>query len=162
MKRFLVGVTLVVLAIGLIVGTGIVAADTVTSKPGPTVTIVTPAVALSSTSKVVIMGAGFEPKQQIHLLFTIAERGLKGGIPTDIEGYLDPVPVPNDLGAWVTAWDVTTDYQRIVLEGVYTLTVTDANYQAIAGPVPVVFYSTKTAPDKMSSWVKALVPPPAK
>ena len=130
------------------------AAQAGNGKPGPTVTVITPVVELSKTAKVVIMGSGFEPGQEIRLLITtFGETGAKANIGL----YLDPEPVPNDIGNWATAFDCNRYVsKKLVTEAVYHITVTDAQYNAL-GRAPFAFYDAGKPSEEWPAWASAVV-----
>jgi len=107
------------------------------SEPGPVVMVGTQEVTVSSKAKVVIMGCGFTPKQEVRVLFTTQD-----GVLSDIEDGLKPKPVANEIGTWVTTWTLGR-YSRIIKEaGVYTITAADSDYNFLS-QVPIAFYPEK-------------------
>jgi hypothetical protein len=96
------------------------------------VVVGTPMVELSGDSKVVFYGTGFAPKQEIQLIFRDA-----GGVLTVINSALKPDPIPNEEGAWVTAWDVRP-YVKLIKPGTIMIAITDKDYKTLA-KVPVAF-----------------------
>jgi len=74
-------------------------------KAAPQVMITpTPAVyKIDSKLKMVIMGSGFEPGQELRVIVSfpgIPPTILRGGA----EETLDVQPVPDETGAWITVW----------------------------------------------------------
>ena len=151
-KKVLIAVILVAV---LLVGgtTGIVGANPASeSEPASTVMVATPIVTLEKEAVVVIMGSGFEPGQELCLLFTTMD-----GVRADVGQYLDPEPVANEIGAWATAWTpgrlIT---KKVIRVGVYTITVTDGEYNALA-TAPVAFYDAEKPTEEWPGWAKAFV-----
>ncbi|MBW1999081.1 MAG: hypothetical protein JRJ29_14100 [Deltaproteobacteria bacterium] len=104
-------------------------------QPGPTMTVATPMVKMHKKAKVTIMGAGFEPGQEIYLLFTDVN-----GVQSDIGYALKPPPVANDKGAWVTTWSCGRFIKKkLIKEGAYSIMATDKDYNVIT-QAPVAFY----------------------
>jgi hypothetical protein len=107
------------------------------SEPGPVLMVATQEIKVSSKANVVIMGCGFKPKQEVHILFTTLD-----GVLSDIEDALNPKPVANEIGAWVTTWTLG-GYSKIMKEeGAYTISVADSDYNFLAH-VPIAFYPEK-------------------
>lgn len=69
------------------------------SEPAPTVMVASPILKLDKKAQVFIMGAGFEPGQEVHPLFTTMD-----GVRADIGYALDSEPVASAIDAWSTAW----------------------------------------------------------
>ena len=112
-------------------------------EPGPTVMAGTPVVKMSKKSVVVIMGTGFKPGQEVRILFT-----TRDGVRADIGYALKPQPVANKVGAWATTWKCGRFVRKkLIKQGAYTLTVTDAEYNPIAH-APVAFVKAKKKGDK--------------
>lgn len=108
------------------------------SHPAPIVVMGTPMVPLDNKAEAVIMGAGFQPGQEVFLLITDAN-----GIKSDIEYALKPVPKANAAGTWSTTWSCGRYVKKkLVKEGAYVITVTDTKYEPLAH-VPVTFYMAK-------------------
>jgi len=145
MKKLIGGLIAVILVAVLVIGgtIGFAGASPASeSEPAPTVTVVTPRVELSSKAEVVILGAGFEPGQELRLLFT-----QLNGVQADIGYSLDPEPVANEIGAWVTLWTAKDGLGRYIKKGLieagaYVITVTDAEYSALA-TAPIAFYEAE-------------------
>jgi len=145
MKKLIGGLTAVVLVAGLVgcstMGPGKGAAKeglALPSEPGPTVMAGTPVVKMSKKSVVVIMGTGFKPGQEVRILFTTWD-----GVRADIGYAIKPQPVANKVGAWVTTWKCGRFVRKkLIKQGAYTLTVTDAEYNPIAH-APVAFVKAK-------------------
>ena len=157
MKKLIVGVVVAILIAGVVVGTGVGAAGPeIENVAGPTVTVLTPVVELVRASQAVITGAGFEPGQEIRVVFSGAERGLQTAMEADINYSLDPEPIPNATGTWITAWDCGSRYIRrgLVGEGVYEITVTDVEYKALAPAVAIAFYDGEKPAEEQPAWVQ--------
>lgn len=157
MKKLTGGLILiaVILVAVLLAGgtTGVVGANPASkSEPSPTVMVATPILKLDKEAVVVIMGSGFEPGQELRLLFTTMD-----GVRADVGQFLDPEPVANEMGAWATAWTpgrfIT---KKLIGEGVYTITVTDGEYNALA-TAPVAFYDAEKPTEEWPGWAKAFV-----
>ncbi len=153
MKKLIGGLIAAILVAVLVFGTGVGitgASPAGESEPAPTVVVVDPILKLDKKTQVVIMGAGFEPGQEIHLLVTDVN-----GVRADVGATLDPEPVANEVGAWATAWTGAGRYisKKLIKEGVYTITVTDAEYNALAS-VAVAFYDAKKPEEEWPGWAK--------
>lgn len=154
MKKLIGGLIAAILVAVLVFGTGVGitgASPAGESEPAPTVVVVDPILKLDKKAQVVIMGAGFEPGQEIHLLVTDVN-----GVRADVGATLDPEPVANEVGAWATAWTGAGRYisKKLIKEGVYTITLTDAEYNALAS-VAVAFYDSEKPEEKWPGWAKA-------
>ena len=112
------------------------AEERIAGVSAPIVTVATPMVKMNKKAKVVIMGAGFQPGQEIKLLFTTTD-GSKGDI-----GYaLKPAPVANTVGTWMTTWSCGRYVaKKLIKPGAYTITATDTEYNFLSH-APVAFYS---------------------
>ena len=154
MKKLIWGLVAVILVAGLVIGTsvGVTGASPAgQSNPGPTVTVATPVLEISKNAQVVIMGSGFEPGQEVNIVFTDVS-----GVRADIATELDPAPVANDVGCWATAWTGCGRYcsKKLIKEGVYVITVTDVEYKALA-TAAVAFYDAGKAEEEQPGWAKA-------
>jgi hypothetical protein len=108
------------------------------SELGPRVVVATPMVKMSKKTEVIIMGVGFEPGQEVRLLFTTTD-----GVCADIEYALKPKPVANEAGTWFTTWSCSRYItKKIIKEGTYSITVTDRDYNFLCH-APVCFYAEK-------------------
>ena len=127
MKRLLVVLVAVVVLATLVTGGGILlAAEESQTDAGATV-VVWPAVAkLHSNTPLVIMGSGFDPGQEVYVLLQHAN-----GSTSNIVDGLDPMPVADEGGNFGTLF-VFGRLERISAEGVFSLTVTDVNYNTLA------------------------------
>jgi hypothetical protein len=111
--------------------------------PGPEVVVVTPMVKMSNKAKFSIMGSGFKPGEEVRLLFTTMD-----GVEANIGYALEPQPVANKVGAWITTWSCGRYIKRkLITEGAYTITVTDSKYNKLAH-APVAFYAEKESEKK--------------
>lgn len=136
-----------VVAASLVTGSTIAASSSSSGGLAPTVVVVTPVVELSDKAQVVIMGSGYEPGQEIHLIVTELN-----GLKSDIGYNLDPEPVPNEVGAWATVWSCKRFVSKKLLgEAVYTITATDADYNPIAS-APFAFYDATKPVEERPSW----------
>ena len=153
MKKLVWGLVILSLVVGTVFGANMFLTGASASshgKPAPTVVVGEPVLELSGEVKVVIMGAGFEPGQEIHLIATI--RGAR----SDIGFLLDPEPVVNETGAWITAWGPESYASRKMLtEGAVTIEVTDADYVTIANGV-VAFYDPSKPQEEWPSWATGM------
>ncbi len=94
----------------------------------PAVTVVTPVCTLAKKMGVPIVGTGYNPDEELLILFTDAE-----GMQTNIAYALEPPLKANKAGAWSTTWMVDDFVKaRLVTAGVFTLTVTDKTYKPLA------------------------------
>ncbi len=90
----------------------------------PTISVSPSVIALEKNAKLVIMGSGYRPGQEVLILFH------------DALGVLTALPdaaVANDRGSWAAVWDMA-DYvgRKIVTDGVYAIMSADAKYNVIA------------------------------
>ena len=113
------------------------------ATPGPMVMVANPYVKLDNKATVAIVGNGFQPDQEVSLLFTTVD-----GVQTDIGYALKPAPKANKIGAWVTTWSCGEFIKKkLITKGAYKITVTDSDYNAI-DHAPVAFYAEKEAKEK--------------
>lgn len=118
----------IVLVIALIIGiSGCATADKKPEWPG-TLEVLTPVLDLSKKeSDVKLKGTGFTPDQEIMVLIVDVN-----GIRTDVGWALDPQPKADANGMWETTWDAKRFADRkLIKEGEYTITVSDADYNDI-------------------------------
>jgi hypothetical protein len=102
--------------------------------PAPKVISESWEVPLDKKGQVTIMGSGFQPSQELRLLFKTVD-----GVMTNIGPRLEPQPVANERGAWATVWDYgRLVSKKLVKEGVYAILVTDADYNILAS-APISF-----------------------
>ena len=155
-KKLIWGLIAVILVAGLVVGgtnVGVTGASPAgEGNPAPTLTVATPVLEIGSKAQVVIMGSGFEPEQELCLLFTTMD-----GVRADVGQFLDPELVANEIGTWATAWApgrlIT---KKVIGVGVYIITVTDGEYNALAN-APVAFYDATKPPEELLGWAKPFV-----
>ena len=113
------------------------------STPNTKVVMGTPMVKMDKKAQAVIMGAGFQPGQEVSLLFTDVD-----GVQADIGYALKPEPKANKIGAWVTTWSCGRYVaKKLIKEGAYVITVTDSDYNVI-DTTPVSFYQAKAKKEK--------------
>lgn len=109
---------------------GIIGCATAEKKPVLTgkLEVLTPVLDLANKeTDVKLKGTGFAPNQEIMVLITDVD-----GIRTDVGWALDPEPKADAAGAWATTWDSKRFVDRkLVKEGKFTITVTDADYNEI-------------------------------
>lgn len=103
----------------------------------PTVVVANPMVKIEKTAKLVIIGSGFKPGQKIRIMFKPLD-----GVPGDIGYALEPYPVPNEFGNWVTTWTCGRHLRKSIREGAYSLTVFTMEYEFLAH-APIAFYKEK-------------------
>ncbi len=139
MKKSLVLAATVCL-VGLLIMGCATTKEVVTGKKPVNVVVATPLVEMSTGAKVVLYGTGFAPKQEILFVFKDS-----GGVQTVISSdALNPAPVADQSGAWVTGWDCSS-YLSLLKPGTLTLTVTDNEYKTLA-EVPVAFVAPPKKP----------------
>ncbi len=109
----------------------------VKTGPGPTIVLDNPMVKITKTAKVAIIGSGFEPGQEIRVLLIPHDN-----VMTDLVDDLNPYPVPNKIGAWVTTWTCGAHMQDNIREGAYEIKVTTMDYKVLA-KTPIAFYKEK-------------------
>ena len=117
------------------------------SSTSPNVVIANPVCALNTP--LVIMGSGYEPGQEVNIILTTPD-----GTKTDVSYALDTEasPVANELGAWATAWDNSRWVsKKLVSVGVYTITATDTDYNALAS-APFAFYDPES--EELPAWAQ--------
>ena len=120
--------TRMVLAMILVLGMmGCATMDKKPELPG-TLEILTPVLNMSEKeTKVKLKGTGFTPDQAVMILFIHPD-----GVRQDVGWALKPEPKADATGTWETTWDAKRFMQKkLIKEGVYTLMVTDAEYNEI-------------------------------
>jgi len=145
MRTVVYGLIAVIMVFGLVgcatMGPGKGGAEeglTAQMKPGPTVVVASPNVKMDKKGKITIVGTGFNPGQEVSLLFTSID-----GVVADIGYALKPQPKANNLGAWVTTWSCGRYIsKKLIKEGAYAITVADSDYNILAH-APVAFYKAK-------------------
>ena len=109
---------------------GITGCATTEKKPEwpGTLEILTPVLDLANKeTDVKLKGTGFTPDQEVMVLYTDGD-----GIRTDVGWALDPAPKADANGAWEATWDAKRFVQKkMIKEGEYMITVTDADYNEI-------------------------------
>ncbi len=138
MKNRGFGLLVVVCLVGLLVGACTCPTKEVrTQKQSPSVIVATPRVELSKTAQVVLYGTGFSPKQEVLFVF----RDSSGVLTVISNDALNPAPVPNEAGAWVTMWNAG-QYLSLIKAGTIVLDVADSNYKTLT-QVPVLFFTVE-------------------
>ncbi|MFC1814762.1 hypothetical protein ACFL0M_02240 [Thermodesulfobacteriota bacterium] len=98
----------------------------------------TPLVKMSKDSKVVIMGSGFKPGQEVRILFTSPD-----GLQSDIGYALKPTPKADKTGSWATTWNAGRYVsKKLIKGGAYKILAADEDYNPIAH-TPVFFQAAK-------------------
>ena len=149
-KSILIILTLVTL-VGLIAGTSIVVGAAGSS---PKLVIADPVAEMDADTVVVILGSGFEPGEEVSLVLSTPE-GYKIDIAYALDG--EASPVANELGAFVTSWELGRIGSRVMAsgrggygDGAYLITATDTDYVALT-TVPVAFYEVD---DEVPRWAQ--------
>jgi hypothetical protein len=143
MKQGLWRLGIIVLLVGSLAGCAHMGPNTaqegmaVKTGPSPTIVLDNPMVKIAKTAKVAIIGAGFEPGQEIRVLFTPLD-----DVMTDLVDDLAPYPVPNNIGAWVATWTCGPHLEDNIREGAYEIKVTTMDYKVLAR-TPIAFYQEK-------------------
>jgi hypothetical protein len=113
---------------------------------GPKVSVSPSVAPLDRKSKIVIMGSGFNPGQEV---FIVLEDSL--GVLTG----LDVVAVPNERGCWAVVWSMGRyARKKIVGEGVYSIMAADADYNVL-GSAPLALADPTKDPKEWPAWAKA-------
>ncbi len=109
------------------------------------------------------MGAGFEPKQEVALLVGTQQPDMPGAAFTsDIRDNVDPQPVANERGMWITVWDCgALISKKLLSEGTYTLFVTEPHTYGVLATAPFALVDTSKPYDNWPNWAKVLFPKPA-
>ncbi len=164
MRKVLYALVTVVVVVGLVGGATLGpkqcgAEEGMTSQGGLAPTMViqpSHVLRLDKSTKVAIMGSGFKPGEEIHLLIT-----QKDGSISDITSELVPEPKANEFGVWGTTWTVG-DYSSssVAAAGLYILKACDMNYEVLT-TVPFGYYDTKKPYKDWPSWAQTLVKEPA-
>ena len=131
--RKLVSIIMVVAMVAIFIGFEESSAE---ENLSPVVTIGTPIVKMSKKSEVLIMGTGFKPGQEVHILFTAAD-----GVQSDVSAYIKPELKVDKTGTWATKWNAGRYVKRkiIKVEGAYAITVAGGDYLPVT-MAPVYFY----------------------
>ena len=129
--------------------------ETEKSALAPSAMAVNPIAPLEPDTKIVLMGSGFEPGQEVALVLYVREAGEV--FRSDLTYAAEPQPVADDTGAWVTSWG---DFERwvgkkLIGQGVFTISVADptAGYKPLTS-VPVAFYDSSKPQEEWPSWAK--------
>ena len=164
MKKVLYALVTVIVVVALVggatLGPGKSEAQEVLASQGglaPTVVIQPSHVLrLDKKTQVAIMGSGFKPGEEIHLVINQSDGSI-----SDITSELVPEPKANEFGVWGTTWTVG-DYASgsVAKAGVYILKACDASYQVLA-TVPFGYYEAKKPYKEWPSWAQTLVKEPA-
>lgn len=144
MKRFFGCMFTAILVVSLIgfSGSGTFGPGECLAADGPVVMMGTPLVKADKKAKVVIMGSGFKPGQEVTVLITSPE-----GLQTDIGYALKPAPKADETGTWATTWSAGRFVsKKIVPAGACKITVTDEEYNPIAHSV--VFFEKAAKKEK--------------
>jgi len=146
MKKGMRSLILIILVIAFICFEGLnfpKVDQSVAAEPGPVVAVGTPLVKRGDFAAIVIMGTGFQPGQEIRILFTTPD-----GQQADIGYALKPEPKPDKTGSWFTTWDASSFVkEKLVTGGAYKLCVADGDYRIITH-TPVFFQPEKDKEDK--------------
>ena len=88
---------------------------------------------LHSGSSFAIMGTGFDPGQEVHLLLqTSIGRGFAGTVVNDITGNVQPpIEAVDEAGNFAARFDMGR-FERVLSEGIVGITVTDADFTPLA------------------------------
>ena len=129
---------LALLAITSLMGLSLLVTPAPAGDLAATVMAANPYQKLDNKATVTIVGTGFQPDQEVTLLFTTVD-----GVQTDIGYALKPAPKANKIGSWVTTWSCGEFIKKkLVTKGAYAITVTDSDYNVITH-APVAFYAEK-------------------
>jgi hypothetical protein len=115
------------------------------SVADPNVVVIPGAAAIDKKSKVTIMGSGFQPGQEISILFQ------------DQYGALSVIKEAkaNSRGSWATVWTLGRYTRRgIIKDGVYAIMAADNEYNVLAS-APVGFVKPTGDKKKWPDWAKA-------
>ncbi|MFC1971073.1 hypothetical protein ACFLV0_03965 [Chloroflexota bacterium] len=131
MKSLLTILISVIVIASLVFGSSLVASSaTDSNNPGPNVVVADSVVKWDTTAKIQILGCGFKPEQEIHLLITDVN-----GVLADFTMYAcTPVPVTNEQGAWATEWTGLGRMlsRKLITPGAYAIVVANENYETLA------------------------------
>ncbi|MEW6335115.1 MAG: hypothetical protein AB1558_12680 [Thermodesulfobacteriota bacterium] len=112
-------------------------------KSRPSFVIATPVVVLTKGAKVAMYGTGFQPKEELTLVFKNTDGGLSG-----ISAVVKPAPVPNSDGVWASEWDVGP-YLKVIKAGTTVISVVDKDWNTmVQAPVLFVAPPKKEEPKK--------------
>ncbi len=156
MKKVIWILTVVILVVGLVIGSSMrigMAVPDSASIPSPEATVINPVSKLERNVMFVVIGSGFEPGQEVH--FLLLEPTF--GTTTDLDWSVDPKPVvANDSGAWIVTWDTDRYVQRkLVVAGVYSILVTDSDFNTLT-TTAFAFWDAEKPPEEWPIWAQAL------
>ena len=101
----------------------------------PPLVIAAMAVQMTKNAEVFIMGMGFDPGEEITILYTDPN-----GVTADIGTYLKPKPVANKAGEWSTTWSCGQYVsKKLIKQGIAAIQVTDSDYNLLAHD-SILFY----------------------
>ena len=88
---------------------------------------------LHSGSSFAIMGTGFEPGQEIHVVLqTSIGRGFAGTVLNEITGNVQPpIEAADESGNFAARFDMGR-FERVMSEGIAGISVTDADFNVLA------------------------------
>ncbi len=137
-------VSVLVLSLTLPFGSAFAAGQA--AAPRPTISVSSPVMVLDKNAKLVILGSGYRPGQEVTVLFQ------------DALGVLTNVPetaVANERGSWAMVWEMK-DYvdKKIIGDGVYAIMAADAKYNIFA-TTAVGFIDASKDPKDQPAWAKA-------
>ena len=133
MKKLLVGMSVMVLIVGLV---GCATFGAGGGKSAPQLLVVTPEVELSKKATVDLKGVNFTPDQEVELLFIAVD-----GVMSDIGFAVDPKPVADETGTWTTTWKCGRFVsKKLIKAGTYTIKAADVDYNVLA-EATVNFYA---------------------
>ncbi len=141
-KSYFVGLWIVILLLSMGIALPMAQAQ---SAAGPNVVVSPGAAAIDKKSKVTIMGSGFQPGQEISILFQ------------DQYGALSVIKEAkaNSRGSWATVWTLGRYTRRgIIKDGVYAIMAADNEYNVLAS-APVGFIKQTGSKKKWPDWAKA-------
>ena len=120
------------------------------ANPSPNLTV-SPAVnAWDKNGRVVVMGANFQPKQELSILFYDAFGSL---------GALEKTVKVDEHGNWVTVWELTDYVKGVLPDGPTSVMAADASFNILAS-APVAFVDTSKDYAKWPAWGQAALPKP--
>ncbi len=142
-KTFAAALIGVILSL-LLLGVPVFAASK--SEVRPSISCSPSVLPLDKKANVIILGSGFQPGQEVLILFH------------DALGVLTALPEPavaNERGSWATVWEMS-DYvgKKIITDGVYSIMAADAKYNVLATTTAGFVDVSKDAKD-WPDWAKA-------
>lgn len=140
-KNYLAGLWVSILVLSVGFGPGIVQAE----GPGPTVAVSPSVAPIDKKANIIIMGSGFEPDQEISILFQDAYGALS--VVKEVKA--------NTRGSWASVWTLGRHTRRgIIKNGVYSIMAADSEYNVLA-TAPVGFVKPTGDPKKWPKWATA-------